>query len=52
MEATLRTTDDIKASTSLSTILLPTRIGKFVKLVLKPKSKWLLLSEVTFETGI
>ncbi|XP_046825475.1 discoidin domain-containing receptor 2-like isoform X1 [Vespa crabro] len=51
-EATLRTTDDIKVGTSLSTILLPTRIGKFVKLELKPKSKWLLLSEITFETVV
>lgn len=32
-------------------IPLQSRIGKFVKIELKFKSKWLLLSEITFETS-
>lgn len=39
-----------KSSISIS-IPLQSRIGKFVKIELKFKSKWLLLSEITFETG-
>jgi len=39
-----------RSSISIS-IPLQSRIGKFVKIELKFKSKWLLLSEVTFETG-
>lgn len=33
------------------TIPLQSRIGKFVRMELKPKATWLLLSEVTFVTG-
>jgi len=36
----------------LISIPLQSRIGKFVKMDIKPQSKWLLLSEITFETGI
>lgn len=35
----------------LISIPLQSRIGKFVKIELKLRSKWLLLSEITFETG-
>jgi len=37
---------------ALISIPLQSRIGKFVKMDIKPQSKWLLLSEITFETGI
>lgn len=33
------------------TIPLQSRTGKFVKVELKPKARWLLLSEITFMTG-
>lgn len=39
-----------RSSVSIS-IPLQSRIGKFVKIELKLRSKWLLLSEITFETG-
>jgi len=32
-------------------ISLQSKVGKFVKIELKPRSTWLLLSEITFETG-
>ncbi|EFN64360.1 Discoidin domain-containing receptor 2 [Camponotus floridanus] len=38
-----------RSSISIS-IPLQSRIGKFIKIELKFKSKWLLLSEITFET--
>ncbi|XP_020292195.1 uncharacterized protein LOC109858901 [Pseudomyrmex gracilis] len=40
-----------KNSASMS-IPLPLIMGKFVKITLIPKSKWLLLSEITFETDV
>lgn len=39
-----------RSSASIS-IPLQSRIGKFVKMEIKPQSKWLLLSEITFQTG-
>lgn len=35
----------------LISIPLQSRVGKFVKIEIKPQSKWLLLSEITFESG-
>ncbi|XP_014476729.1 PREDICTED: discoidin domain-containing receptor 2-like isoform X1 [Dinoponera quadriceps] len=37
-------------NSALITIPLQSRLGKFVKVELKPKARWLLLSEVTFMT--
>ncbi|XP_012523406.1 uncharacterized protein LOC105829245 [Monomorium pharaonis] len=35
---------------ALISIPLQSRIGKFIKMEIKPQSKWLLLSEITFES--
>jgi len=32
-------------------IILEPKIGKFIKMELKPEAKWLLLSEILFESG-
>lgn len=40
-----------KSSSMTITIPLQLRSGKFVKLDLKPKSEWLLISEITFDPG-
>ncbi|KYN19447.1 Discoidin domain-containing receptor 2, partial [Trachymyrmex cornetzi] len=37
-------------STALISIPLQSRLGKFVKMDIKPQSEWLLLSEISFET--
>lgn len=42
--------DNGKNSTSIY-IPLQSRMGKFIKVELKPKAKWLLLSEITFMAG-
>lgn len=39
-----------RSSASIS-IPLQSRVGKFVKMEIKSQSKWLLLSEITFQTG-
>lgn len=39
-------------NSALISIPLQLRVGKFVKMNIKPQSKWLLLSEITFDTGI
>lgn len=39
-----------KSSVSIS-IPLQSRVGKFIKMEIKPQSKWLLLSEITFHIG-
>ncbi|XP_024936417.1 discoidin domain-containing receptor 2 isoform X2 [Cephus cinctus] len=41
---------EIKATTASISIPLQSRIGRFLKIELNPKSKWLLVSEVTFES--
>ncbi|KYQ53247.1 Discoidin domain-containing receptor 2, partial [Trachymyrmex zeteki] len=39
-------------SSALISIPLQSRLGKFVKMDIKPQSKWLLLSEISFETDV
>ncbi|XP_066586703.1 discoidin domain-containing receptor 2-like [Prorops nasuta] len=47
----LEVTDEIKSSTVNLSLPLPARHGRFVKLEIKPTSKWLLVSEITFDTA-
>lgn len=41
----------IRSSVATLSIDLQSRSGRFVRIELVPRSKWLLLSEVTFESG-
>jgi len=43
--------DGKSKSSALISIPLQLRFGKFVKMDIKPQSEWLLLSEISFETG-
>lgn len=43
--------NDFKSSAGMITFPLQLKTGRFIKLDIKPRSKWLLISEVTFESG-
>ncbi|XP_043477764.1 discoidin domain-containing receptor 2-like isoform X1 [Leptopilina heterotoma] len=46
----IEVTEEIKTSSISVSIPLLSRVAKFIKLELKQKSKWLMISEVNFET--
>ncbi|XP_015523678.2 discoidin domain-containing receptor 2 [Neodiprion lecontei] len=46
----LEVNEDVKSTTRSVSISLQSRIGRFVKIELVPKAKWLLVSEVTFDS--
>ncbi|XP_012279194.1 discoidin domain-containing receptor 2 [Orussus abietinus] len=41
---------DIRTPTGVVSVPLQSRTGRFAKVVFRPRSKWLLISEVTFES--